>query len=75
MSPMEIGFYILVGLNVIQMIFWAKQVQRLVDKVMSRNYYDYETSKSISKEKEVPLPRIPMDPMEDMRTLNEINPF
>ncbi len=35
----------LVGLNLVQFVFWMWQVQKLLNKLMSRNYYDYvETS-------------------------------
>jgi hypothetical protein len=72
---LEIGFYVLVGLNIVQFFFWGVQVQRLVDKLMSRNYYDYEVSKGLNHQ--TPIPKIQEETgvMEDMRTLNEINPY
>lgn len=31
----------LIGLNVYQLWFWAKQTDRLVDKIMSKNYAEF----------------------------------
>lgn len=70
-----IGFHLMVGLNVVQFFFWAYQVQRLVEKLMSRNYYDYQVAESINKAKPMMAPKIDDYIPEDMRTLNEINPF
>lgn len=75
MENVEIGFHILIALNVVQFFFWAHQVQRLVDKLMSRNYYDYEVSKGLNSQQPQPAPQMPVEPMDDMRTLNEINPY
>jgi hypothetical protein len=33
--------YILLLLNVFQLVFWSRQVQKLVDKLMSRSYFEY----------------------------------
>lgn len=70
MSDLTIGFHVMIALNLIQFFFWAKMVQRLVDKVMSRNYYEYQVSESIPEKKplKVDIPGMP----EDMATLNEI---
>lgn len=32
---------ILVGLNIIQLIYWSRQCHKLIDKLMSRNYPEY----------------------------------
>lgn len=32
---------ILLGFNIFQIWYWSRQVQRLVDKLMSRNYAEY----------------------------------
>ena len=32
---------VLILLNIAQFFFWSRQVQRLVDKLMSRNYAEY----------------------------------
>ena len=31
----------LIGLNVFQHVYWSRQNQKLVDKLMSRNYHEY----------------------------------
>jgi hypothetical protein len=30
-----------------QQIYWARQVHKLVDKLMSRNFYDYQISSTL----------------------------
>lgn len=30
-----------------QQVYWARQVQKLVDKLMSRNFYDYQISATV----------------------------
>lgn len=62
-------------LNVFQLLFWGFQVQRLVDKLMSRNYYDYQVAKSIRPEKAEPVKVPDFGPMDDLRTINEVTPF
>lgn len=42
---------------------------------MSRNYYDYQVAESINKEKPLTAPKIDEFIPDDMRVLNEINPF
>ncbi len=34
--------FILTALNIFQFIFWSYQNQKLVNKVMSRSYFEYE---------------------------------
>ncbi len=75
MSDLTIAFHMLVALNVVQLFFWGYQVQRLVEKLMSRNYYDYQVAESINKEKPLTAPKIDEFIPDDMRVLNEINPF
>lgn len=60
-------------LNVFQLFFWGHMVQRLVDKNMSKNYYDYQVARSVENKKEIV--RIPSEVPEDLRGLNEISPF
>lgn len=38
--------YVLLALNVVQLIFWSFQVQKLVDKLMAKNLTEYRTSKT-----------------------------
>ncbi len=62
----------LLALNVFQLIFWGYMVQRLVDKLMSRNYHEYQVANKVEKKQEQnPMMGIP----EDFRRLNEINPL
>lgn len=64
---------VLAILNVFQLIYWSRQTQKLIDKLMSRNYAEYEQAKL---QKHV-LPRVDdtesdsevfMD--DDLKTLN-----
>lgn len=59
----------LVGLNVFQLIYWSRQVQKLVDKVMSRDYHTYEISKQPFQVP--PKPIQPEDVMEDLSPLKD----
>jgi hypothetical protein len=60
-------------MNLIQLGFWGFMVQRLVDKNMSRNYYDYNVAKNLDKPKE-PI-KMDLGIPEDMRTINEVMPY
>lgn len=44
----EIALLGLLGLNVFQTIYWSRQVQKLVDKVMSGSYAQYKSSETIA---------------------------
>lgn len=70
LSMLHLIFLGLVGLNVVQFFFWAYQVQRLVDKLMSRTYYDYQTAKTLAEEKPRPV-KLEEGIPEDLRILNE----
>lgn len=59
----------LVGLNVFQLVYWSRQVQKLVDKVMSRDYHTYQISKQPLHTP--PKPISPADAMEDLSPLND----
>lgn len=63
----------LIGLNVFQLVFWSRQVQQLVDKLMSRNYTDYSVAakpKEVERRIQVPLAQ---DLPDDLRILNGFN--
>jgi len=63
----------LIGLNVFQAVHWSRQVQTLVDKLMSRNYAEYST---LAQPKEqVQKVRPPMEPElpDDLRVLQGFN--
>lgn len=52
-----------------QQWFYSRQIQKLVDKLMSRNYADYQHAQTPT----APVVRIPTEaePPEDLRTLQE----
>jgi hypothetical protein len=39
---------------VFQQVYWAQQVQKLINKLMSKNYYDYKFSDTIKAREEKP---------------------
>ena len=60
----------LLALNVFQIVYWSRQVQKLVDKLMSRNYAEYV---QVSKP---PLPTVKVtedDAVDEREILNELN--
>lgn len=63
-----IAFGLLV-LNVFQMVYWSRQVQKLVDKIMSRNYAEYVQAT------QPPLPTVSLDDdsIEESNILDELN--
>lgn len=60
----------LIALNVYQFFFWSRQVQKLVDKLMSRNYAEYV---QVTKP---PLPTVQVQDdshIEESNILDELN--
>ena len=50
---MTFDAWIIVGLavtNVFQMIYWSRETHKLLDKLMSRNYAEYEQVKNLRRE-------------------------
>ena len=52
---MEAALIMLVSLLIWQQYFWMRHTQKLVDKLMSRSYFDYETSKQKLSQKKSPV--------------------
>lgn len=73
MNPSDVILDICLSLsilmNIYQMMFWSKQNQALVDKVMSRNYAEY--SQMTSKPEIKPLQLSP--DVSDDEVLGELN--
>ena len=67
---MEYILIILTLMNVFQLVYWSRQVHKLVDKVMSRNYAEYV---------QVTKPTLPTvfekddSSVEEQEILNELN--
>jgi hypothetical protein len=66
----------LLGLNVFQLIYWSRQVHKLIDKLMSRNYADYQAWAN-KPEVALPAPQVPLqfsveNDDEDLQRLNGI---
>lgn len=63
----EIVIAVLIGIVSAQQIFYMRQIQKLIDKIMSRSYTEYE------KAKEPPPVRVKVsnDIPEDLRPLQE----
>lgn len=72
MSDQTYLITLLSAMNVIQLGLWGFLVQRLVDKLMSRTYYDYKVAENIGKK---PVAKLDDSPDEDFRSLNEIMSF
>ena len=69
---MDIAIYSLIGLNVVQFFFWSWNTNRLIDKLMSRNYADYVQSKLLTSQTTKQAgPSIPK--LEDDDVLAELN--
>ena len=72
--PLSLG--ILVVWNIVQFIFWSKQVHRLIDKVMSRNYAEFVQAErtrgpSLVKKELGKLPE--SEQVEEEKVLQELN--
>lgn len=65
---------ILTALNVFQFLFWSVQNQRLVDKLMSRDYAEYNLVKSGPPPR--PEPKVDLESVaEETQILKELNSF
>lgn len=65
----EAAIVCLAGLNVFQLVYWSRQVQKLVDKLMSRDYHTYELSKQPVLTP--PKPQAAEEPNEDLAPLTD----
>ena len=52
-----------------QQFFFLRQIQKLVDKIMSRSFTEYV----MAKEPQKPKISVPLDEPEDLRTLQEFS--
>lgn len=60
---------VLLSVIFIQQVYYLRQIQKLVDKLMSRSYTEY-----VRAEKPFERPKIASDePLEDLRTLQEFS--
>lgn len=57
----------------LQLIFWSFVVHRLVDKVMSGSYYNYEQAKNMNTQAPVTGFSVP-EQFEDLRGVKGIHP-
>lgn len=58
----------LMGVIIAQQLFYMGQIQKLVDKAMSRSFQEYK-----SADKPLEKVKVPLDPAEDLRALNEFH--
>ena len=56
----------------LQQVYWSRQVQKLIDKLMSKNHAEYIQTQTPAVERKRPVID---DPEEDLRVLNQLNPF
>lgn len=66
---MNEGFTLLLVFCCIREVVYYLNTQKLINKLMSRNYYDYRVTENLTKEKESPARVIETDDTE----LNELN--
>lgn len=65
----------LAGLIVFQQLYWMRQIQKLIDKLMSKNYADYIQATAPSLPPRHPFGDITVRPeevLEDLGVLNAI---
>ena len=60
----------LVILNVLQFVFWTWQINKLVDKLMSRNYAEYV---SVTKPVETSMSSVQLPVKDDDDVLQDLN--
>lgn len=61
-----------IGLFAFQQLFWMRQIQKLVDKIMSKSYAEYEQARLTDKtvqSKEFKL-KTDQDPNEDLSVIS-----
>lgn len=65
----------LLALNIFQIIFWSYQNQKLVNKLMSRSYFEYEQVNTPPAPKGFSVPMLPDDEtsVDETRIMSEIN--
>lgn len=63
----EVALAVLAGLVVFQQVYFLRQIQKLVDKLMSRSFTEYQTAQ---KPREKPV-RIDDGVPDDLRILQE----
>lgn len=54
-----------------EVIFWVT-TQRLINKIMSRNYHEFQMAEKASKLEETPPSRSDLDPNEDFGRLSDL---
>lgn len=64
--------YVVGGLLIITNAFWAWQVHRLLNKLMSRNYGEYKASSTIEPKKDHTLTMQEPSYPDDLGTLREL---
>lgn len=64
---------VLLGLNVFQAVFWSYQCQRLVNKLMSRNYAEYVSIQKPIEEKPAISRTEYEEALEEKDILEELN--
>jgi hypothetical protein len=69
---LDVSFYlilVLLALNVFQIIFWSRTTHKLIDKLMSRSYFEYKEA----DKKKLPVIKVAEDPIEheDLRVMDD----
>lgn len=69
----HVPFLVLVGLLAYQQVYWSKLTQKLVDKLMSRNYHEYKQAEGLQPIKG--RAKAPEEVSEDLGVLNDFQPL
>ncbi len=68
MSDLSVVILLFASLVIFQQIYFLSQIQKLLDKAMSRSYTEY-----VKADKDPVRITLPQDPPEDLRILQEFN--
>lgn len=67
---------VLLGLVIFQQVFFLKQIQKLIDKHMSKSYTEYVHTEKIKEKPKEKLIKVNVNEVpEDLRPLQEFNIF
>jgi hypothetical protein len=67
----ETSFLALLAFTLIREIFFLRQVQKLLDRAMSRSYHEYKVAENLGRDKPM-RPRVDDDMPEDLGILQGI---
>lgn len=60
--------YVLLAYTMLREIIFNYSLNKLINKLMSRNYHEYEAASHVSAKKRIEI-KVPQDPVEDLGVL------